>query len=93
METPSNASLIEAAHELLRTAGYFVDNLWHIRDVQLICEQLDLDRLEPEEAMEVFHIAYQQFDGERGVSWPQLEKALRTYLHRKLVLSAMCDDL
>lgn len=84
--------IVEAARELLKSFGYFVDNLWHIDDVHFICEQNNVHRLSDEEAMEVFIVAKEQFDGENGLSWPQLEKALRIYLHRKSVLTVMCES-
>jgi hypothetical protein len=84
--------VVEAARELLKTFGYFVDNLWHVDDIHFICEQNNLARFSDEEAMEVFEIASQQFDGENGLSWPQLEKALRIYLHRKSVMLTLCDS-
>ena len=34
MEKENNAQEVNAARELLKKNGYFVDNLWHIRDVQ-----------------------------------------------------------
>lgn len=82
---------IAAAKEVLKAGGYFVDNLWHVDDVHFICDQHGLPRIEDDEAHEVFNIANQQFDGENGISWPQLEKALRIYLHRKTTLASMCE--
>jgi len=84
--------IIEAARELLKAYGYFVDNLWHVRDVHFICEQQELPKIADDEAMEVFVIANQQFDGETGISWPQLEAALRMYLQRKMALSSPCEN-
>ena len=83
--------VIEATRELLKAFGYFVDNLWHVDDVHFICEQQGFMRITDLEAMEVFHIATMQFDGENGISWPQLERALRTYLQRKIVHS-LCES-
>lgn len=83
--------VIETAREILRAQGFFVDNLWHVDDIHFICEQRGLDALRDEEAMEVFAIANEQFDGEIGLSWPQLEKALTSYLRRRLVLSVMLN--
>lgn len=34
MEKENNAQEVNTARELLKKNGYFVDNLWHIRDVQ-----------------------------------------------------------
>lgn len=87
----TTARMTEAARELLKSLGYFVENLWHVDDVHFICEQSELPRLADEEAMEVFAIANEQFDGETGLSWPQLEKALNIYLHRKAMLKSMCE--
>jgi len=85
-----DTKMVEAARELLKKSGYFVDNLWHVEDVHFICEQCNLSRISNEEAMEVFTIAHEQFDGENGLSWPQLEKALNTYLLRKALLEGLC---
>lgn len=82
--------LVDAARELLKQAGYFMDNLWHVDDVHFICEQLNLEKLDDNEAKQVFAIALEHFDGETGLSWPQLEKAVQLYLQRKSVLLAMC---
>lgn len=84
--------MVEAARDLLRSSGYYVDSLWHIRDVHFICEQQDLPKLTDEEAMDVFRVASAQFDGETGLSWPQLEKALNTYLLRKALLEGLCKS-
>jgi len=86
METQTTR-IIEASRELLKAAGYFVENLWHVEDVHFICEQQELPKVSDEEAMEVFAIANKQFDGETGISWPQLEAALRMFLQRKALLS------
>jgi hypothetical protein len=83
--------IIEATRELLKSFGYFVDNLWHVKDVHFICEQQELPKITDEEAMEVFVIANRQFDGETGISWPQLEKALHMHLQRKRALNAPCE--
>ena len=84
--------LVEVAREMLKTCGYFVDNLWHVDDIHFICEQCSLPAISDDEAMQVFVIANQQFNGENGISWPQLEKALHTYLHGKSVLSSFCES-
>lgn len=91
MLAPLNVKIVEAARDVLKASGYFVDNLWHVQDVHFICEQFHLPELTDQEAMEVFRIANDQFDGEAGLSWPQLEKALFVYLKRKAVLKGMCE--
>ena len=90
MANGNSTKMIEAARELLRNSGYFVENLWQVEDVHFICEQNDLPAISDEEAMEVFSIAHAQFDGESGLSWPQLEKAVNTYLLRKALLEGLC---
>lgn len=85
-----STKMVEAARELLRNSGYFVENLWHVEDVHFICDQHDLPKISDEEAMDVFKIAHEQFDGEVGLSWPQLEKAINTYLLRKALLEGLC---
>ncbi|MFW0778052.1 MAG: hypothetical protein ACN2B6_10085 [Rickettsiales bacterium] len=87
----NNIKVVEAARDLLKAHGYFVENLWHVRDIHFICEQYNLTKLSDTEAMEVFHIANDQFDGDSGLSWPELEKALFVFLHRKAVLHGMCE--
>lgn len=88
--TANSTKMIEAARELLRNAGFFVDNLWHVQDLHFICQQNDFPKITDEEAREVFKIAHEQFDGEHGISWPQLEKALNTYMLRKALLEGLC---
>lgn len=83
--------IIEAARELLRACGYFVDNLWHVDDIHFMCEQLQLPNINDEEAMEIFTIANQQFEGETGMSWPKLEEALKLFLQRKQILKNAYD--
>ena len=85
-----DAKTIEIAKELLRAHGYFVDNLWHVDDIHFICEQKNLPTLSNEAAMEVFIIANEQFEGETGLGWPQLEKAVNCYLRRRELLENGC---
>lgn len=83
----SMTKMIEAARALLKEYGYFMDELWHVDDVNFICEQKNYRKLSKNEAMEVFEIAKNQFDGEHGISWPQLERALDVYLRRENILN------
>lgn len=78
--------LVEAARELLKSHGYFVDNLWHVDDVHFICEEKGFMYLSDEEAMEVFSLACEHIDGDMGISWPQLEKAVESYVKRKMMI-------
>jgi hypothetical protein len=78
---------VEFARELLKAHGYFVDNLWHVDDIHFICEQNSLPNLTHKEAMEVFTIANEQFDGQTGLCWPQLESAVNSYFRRKTLLT------
>jgi hypothetical protein len=82
----SEIKIVENARELLKAYGYFVDNLWHIDDIHFICEQKNLATLSNNEAMEVFIIANEQFEGETGLSWPQLENAVNSYFSRRALL-------
>jgi hypothetical protein len=84
--------IVDAARELLKSFGYFVDTLWHVDDIHFICEQNGIPRISDEEAMEVFQVAKEQFDGEHGLSWPQLEKALFIFLHRQTVMSILYES-
>jgi hypothetical protein len=61
-----------------------------VQDIHFICQQNDFPKITDEEAMEIFKIAHEQFDGEHGISWPQLEKALNTYMLRKALLEGLC---
>lgn len=89
----NHTRLVDAAKELLKSSGYFVDNLWHADDVRLLCEQQGMERLSDMEAMEVFTIANDQFDGETGISWPQLERALSVFVQRKELMQELCDTV
>ena len=86
-----SAKVIELAREVLVQFGYFIDNLWHVDDVHFICEQLELPKISDENAKEVFRIAKEQFDGEVGISWPQLEEALKIYMQQKTILSTSLE--
>ncbi len=87
-----NDKLVEVAKDILRTHGYFVDNLWHINDVHFICEQNNIAKLSDKEAMEVFAVANDQFDGEHGFSWPRIEKAVFAFLNRKTAIAALAQN-
>lgn len=80
MQDLPSERVVTLARTVLREHGYFVDNLWHISDIHFLCEQQNLPPLRDAEAMEVFTIANAAFDGEHGMSWPQLERALARYL-------------
>lgn len=84
-----SSRIIQAAREILKFHGYFVDNLWHVDDVHFLCEQQGLPSLSNSQAMEVFEVANDQFDGENGISWPQLERALKIYCKRKNQIEAL----
>lgn len=84
-------NIVEAVKELLAAYGYVI-YVWHVDDVHCLCEQNALPKLSDDEAMDVFAIASQQFDGEFGMSWPQLEKALHVFLKRKRVLEEMAES-
>lgn len=90
MDTQSER-IIEAARDILKAHGYFVDNLWHIQDINFLCEQNKFETLSQEEAMTVFDIANAQFDGEFGICWPQLEKALTTYMQQRDTVRGLCS--
>lgn len=81
-----DVKVVETARELLKAHGFFVDNLWHIDDINFICEQKNLPILTNKEAMEVFVIANEQFEGETGLCWPQLENAVNCYFRRKSLI-------
>ncbi len=92
MPSSHKTKIVEAAKEILKFHGYFIDNLWYTDDVYFICEQHDLPRLTNTEAMAVFGVANDEFDGETSISWPQLEKARRSYLNRREMLARMRLD-
>lgn len=74
---------VEEARQVLKTQGYFVDNLWHVDDIHFICEEKGYPELSDSEAMSIFFIANQNFDGEVGLGWPQLEREIVKYIVRK----------
>jgi len=85
--------IIEVAKELLRQYGFCVEQLWHVDDVHFVCEQNNLPKISDEEAMEVFAIAKAQFDGECGISWPQLEKAVQVFVKQKSLVEDPCENV
>jgi len=80
---------VEAAREILKAQGYFVDNLWHVDDIHFLCEEKNHLPISDTEAMEIFALANQSFDGEFGLNWKQLENALDYYVKRKELLSLL----
>lgn len=83
----AKSRLLNATKELLKSYGYFVDNLWHVDDVHFLCEQHNVAKLTNEEAMVIFYIAHEQIENEDGITWPKLEKALHTYLQRRALIA------
>lgn len=79
------------ARSVLKAHGFFVDNLWHVKDIFFLCEQKGMPPLSAGEATAVFEIANSRFDGEQGINWPQLEVAIHAYLYQKEVLEVLCD--
>lgn len=79
-------TFVTAAKDILKAAGYYTEKLWHADDVHFLCEQLEIPMLEPHEVQEVFAICGQLFDGDVGLNWPQLERALHVYNQRKQTL-------
>lgn len=77
---------VEAAKDILHHCGYYVGHLWHVNDIHLLCEQKQLPRMSDAEAMEVFAIVRDQFDGEQGICWPALERAVQVYYERQTLL-------
>lgn len=75
--------MVTAAREILKAHGYFVDNLWHANDLIFLCETHGIPTLNTVQAQEVFTLANNAFDGETGLSWPQLERALLDYWRQK----------
>jgi len=83
--------MMEVARDILKVQGYFIDNLWHVDDVHFLCEEKSLQAISDAEAMEVFALANQTFDGEFGLNWKQLENALDYYMKRKELLANIHD--
>lgn len=81
-----NDPMIDAAINVLRTAGYYTEKLWHADDVRFICEQLELPQLQRHEVETIFEIVGNLFDGETGISWPQLERAVHVFFQKKQAL-------
>lgn len=79
----SRLHCIKIARDLLKAEGYFVDILWHTDDIRTICEQRGWPILSKAECMEIFYQLRRHFDGEHGLSWPQLENIVWRYLTRR----------
>lgn len=88
---------ISSAREVLRTQGYFVQKLWHVDDVHLLCEQRGWPQLTHEDGLSVFAIFNELFDGGEGLTWERLEQATQIYLaqqgHLKQILENEEDQL
>src|SRR4051812_3090427 len=89
---PQNVNLIQAARNVLKASGYYVDHLWHISDVHFICEQLEMPKLAEDEAVQILTLASERFDGDSGISWPQIERALQLFLQRKKAVKELCPQ-
>ncbi len=79
------ADVVDAAKKLLKSYGYCVSHLWHVSDVHCLCEQNNLPPISDADAMDVLMLTSKQFDGETGISWPQLERALRLFMRHREV--------
>ena len=71
---------IESAKDILTSYGYFMEHLWHVDDIHFLCVQRGWPTLNHEEAMSVFVIFSELYDGELGMTWAKLEQAVQVYL-------------
>ncbi len=80
-------ALISAATDMarafLKSQGYFVDILWHRNDIHTLCEQEGWPPLSERECDEVFKRCAADFDGENGLTWPMLIKAITAVTDRR----------
>lgn len=78
MNNPTH-QLIDSAIKILNAYGYCTEKLWHLRDVQFICEEYGLPDPTHHDAMAIFHMLSADFSGEKGITWRTLEKAVIAY--------------
>lgn len=77
-----DADHIGEAKKLLEDNGYLTMGMFHIRDIQGICEQHDniLPELNNEQAKEVLDIVGNKHDASIGINWEVLEHWIEEYV-------------
>ena len=53
----------------------YISNDWHIEDVEMMCEQMDVTLTEDEKE-QVLHIVADGFDANYGITWDSFEYAI-----------------
>ena len=71
---------IEKAKEVLRDAGYFIENLWHKNDIDDICIQNDISELSHKEIKEFWEYYNKNFNAEIGMNLESLEVSLIEFI-------------
>lgn len=71
---------IEKAKEVLRDAGYFVQNLWSDEDVNQVLRDSDRKEFTKDEAIAFFDYVGDNHDATVGMSWETIDYMLDNYL-------------
>ena len=60
----------------------YISNDWHIEDVEMMCEQMEVTLTE-DEMEDVLHSVANSFDSNYGITWDSFEYAIENIIHYK----------
>jgi len=60
----------------------YISNDWHIEDVEMMCEQMEVTLTE-DEMEDVLHSVANSFDSNYGITWDSFEYAIESIIHYK----------
>jgi hypothetical protein len=60
----------------------YLSNDWHIEDVKMMCEQMEVTLTE-DEMEDVLHTVANSFDANYGITWDSFEYAIESIVHYK----------
>ena len=69
---------VQEIKDLLRSKGYFVQNLWQTEYVQQVATDHHEIELTFDECIQVFDYIGETFDAEIGMNWDTISEAIRT---------------
>ena len=67
------------AIKILEYQGYFTAELWSGKDIALLCEQEGFPLPSNRQCQEIFARLQHNYDGDMGISWPVLRRAVHEY--------------
>ena len=60
----------------------YISNDWHIEDVEMMCEQMEVTLTE-DEMEDVLHTVANSFDANYGITWDSFEYAINSIVRNK----------